>query len=63
MHQNDIVRGQSGGPEFGWWDNEVGPRVVASQSAENWGKKGGPNACGGGDPLYELIDYVRAVEP
>lgn len=63
MHRNDIWPGQSGGPYFGWWPNETFPRVVASQSAQNWGMAGGPNAAGGGGPLPELIIYATTVEP
>jgi V8-like Glu-specific endopeptidase len=63
MHRNDVVPGQSGGPYFGWWSGDTGPRVVVSQSAENWGFEGGPNAGGGGRALPELISHALAVEP
>jgi V8-like Glu-specific endopeptidase len=63
MHRNDYWFGQSGGPAFGWWDNEPWPRVVGIYSAVNWGSVGGPNANGGGNPLPELINYARTVEP
>ncbi|NXY97204.1 hypothetical protein HYE82_23075 [Streptomyces sp. BR123] len=63
VHRNDAVGGQSGGPFFGWWDGDPWPRVVAGQSAENWGEEGGPNAAGGGAALPALIDYARSVEP
>jgi V8-like Glu-specific endopeptidase len=63
MHENDVFRGQSGGPFFGWWDGEVGPHVIASQSAENWNTTPGPNAAGGGNPLPELARHVLTVEP
>ena len=63
MHRNDLMRGQSGGPYFGWWSGEGFPRVIASQSAENWGAAGGPNAAGGGAPLPELIIHATTVEP
>ncbi|MGD9220994.1 MAG: trypsin-like peptidase domain-containing protein [Desulfobacterales bacterium] len=62
-HRNDIWPGQSGGPFFGWWAGEAWPRVVSSQSAENWGGTGGPNTCGGGDPLPYLINYARTQSP
>ena len=42
MHRNDLVPGQSGGPYFGWWSGESAPRVVVSQSAENWGRRAVP---------------------
>lgn len=63
MHQNDYWFGQSGGPAFGWWDGEAWPRVVGIYSAVNWGVAGGPNANGGGNPLPELINHARTVEP
>jgi V8-like Glu-specific endopeptidase len=63
MHRNDIRPGQSGGPYFGWWAGETAPRVVATQSAENWGFSGGPNAASGGRSLPELIAHATTVEP
>jgi V8-like Glu-specific endopeptidase len=63
MHRNDVIPGQSGGPFFGWWDGEVGPHVIASQSAENWNSTPGPNAAGGGNPLPELVRHALTVEP
>ena len=36
---------------------------VGIYSAVNWGETGGPNANGGGDPLSELINHARTVEP
>jgi hypothetical protein len=63
MHRNDVIPGQSGGPYFGWWDGEPWPRVIATQSAENWGEKGGPNAAGGANPLPDLISFARNAEP
>jgi len=63
MHRNDLVPGQSGGPYFGWWSGEDFPRVIASQSAENWGGAGGSNAAGGGEPLPQLIVHATTVEP
>ena len=32
LHRADVFPGQSGGPMFGWWSGDVGPRVVAVQS-------------------------------
>ena len=62
-HKIDAVGGQSGGPYFGWWGDEPWPRVVGTQSTENWGGPRGPNTCGGGNPLPELINYARTVDP
>jgi V8-like Glu-specific endopeptidase len=56
-HRNDVWPGQSGGPFFGWWTGEVGPHAVSTQSAQNWGGAGGPNTCGGGDPLPVLVRW------
>ena len=62
-HKIDAIPGHSGGPYFGWWDNEPCPRVVASQSAEKWGGATGPNTCAGGAPLPEMINWARTAEP
>jgi V8-like Glu-specific endopeptidase len=54
-HLGDVFPGQSGGPMFGWWDGDVGPRAVATQSGQtssaNW-------ASGGGD-LARLVSQAR----
>jgi V8-like Glu-specific endopeptidase len=63
QHKIDVIPGQSGGPYFGWWSGEPWPRVVATQSAQQWGGATGPNTCGGGNPLPELISYALNVEP
>lgn len=62
-HKIDVIPGQSGGPYFGWWENEPWPRVVSIQSGQQLGGATGPNTCGGGDPLPELISYARSMEP
>lgn len=62
-HRVDVIPGQSGGPYFGWWGNEPWPRVVSTQSAQQWGGSTGPNTCGGGNPLPELINHARTVSP
>lgn len=62
-HKIDVFPGQSGGPYFGWWDNEPWPRVVATQSGQNLGGAGGPNTGGGGNPLPELVSYARTQDP
>jgi V8-like Glu-specific endopeptidase len=62
-HRIDVIPGQSGGPYFGWWANEAWPRVVGTQSAHQWGSATGPNTCGGGNPLPELINHARTVDP
>lgn len=62
-HRIDVIPGQSGGPYFGWWDGEPWPRVVSTQSAHQWGGTAGPNTCGGGNPLPELINFARTDAP
>lgn len=62
-HRIDVIPGQSGGPYFGWWANEPWPRVVSTQSAQQWGGATGPNTCGGGNPLPELVNDARTAEP
>jgi V8-like Glu-specific endopeptidase len=43
LHKADVFPGQSGGPMFGWWDGDVGPRAVGVQSwqssSSEWGKR------------------------
>ena len=62
-HDIDVIPGQSGGPYFGWWDNEPWPRVVSIQSGEQHGGATGPNDCGGGNPLPDLIIFALANDP
>jgi V8-like Glu-specific endopeptidase len=54
-HQADVFPGQSGGPMFGFWDGDVGPRAVAVQSWQNATTNG---ASGGGD-LVDLAIRAR----
>jgi V8-like Glu-specific endopeptidase len=63
QHRIDVIPGQSGGPYFGWWSGEPWPRVVATQSAHQWGGASGPNTCGGGNPLPELVNFARTNSP
>jgi V8-like Glu-specific endopeptidase len=62
-HDIDVIPGQSGGPYFGWWANEPWPRVVSIQSGQQHNSPTGPNDCGGGNPLPDLINYARATDP
>jgi V8-like Glu-specific endopeptidase len=55
MHQADVFPGQSGGPVFAWWDNEAGPRAVATQSWQN----ASTNGASGGADLDELVIRAR----
>jgi V8-like Glu-specific endopeptidase len=58
-HQADVFPGQSGGPMFGFWDGDVGPRAVAVQSWQNSATNG---ASGGGD-LVDLAIRARNELP
>ena len=58
-HQADVFPGQSGGPMFGFWDGDVGPRAVAVQSWQNSETNG---ASGGGD-LVDLAIRARNEHP
>jgi V8-like Glu-specific endopeptidase len=53
-HQADVYPGQSGGPFFGFWAGDVGPRAVAVQS---WQSDSTNGASGGGD----LVDLAIAA--
>jgi V8-like Glu-specific endopeptidase len=55
QHKADVFPGQSGGPMFGWWDGDVGPRAVAVQS---W-QLSGVNGASGGDDLRSLVAQAR----
>jgi V8-like Glu-specific endopeptidase len=55
QHTADVWPGQSGGPVFGWWDGDVGPRAVGVQS---WQLSDVNGASGGGD-LDELVIQAR----
>jgi len=58
-HQADVFPGQSGGPMFGFWEGDVGPRAVAVQSWQNTDTNG---ASGGGD-LVDLVIAAQADHP
>lgn len=55
LHRADVFPGQSGGPMFGWWSGDVGPRVVAVQSWEN----GTDNGASGSMDLRDLVALAR----
>ncbi len=62
-HFMDITGGHSGGPVWGWWDDEPWPRVVGVQSAEARTPSmdtSGDNEAGGGPALSQLIGYARS---
>jgi V8-like Glu-specific endopeptidase len=58
-HLADVFPGQSGGPMFGFWEGDVGPRAVAVQSWHNSSTNG---ASGGGD-LVDLAIQARSQFP
>lgn len=58
-HLADVWPGQSGGPMFGFWAGDVGPRAVAVQSWQNSSTNG---ASGGGD-LVDLVIRARTDFP
>lgn len=58
-HLADVFPGQSGGPMFGFWEGDVGPRAVAVQSWQNSSTNG---ASGGGD-LVDLVIRARSDFP
>jgi V8-like Glu-specific endopeptidase len=58
-----ITFGDSGGPYFGWWDGEVGPRVVAVQSAQGYLEGDNDNWAGGGDPMVHMIVQALSDHP
>ncbi len=58
-HQADVWPGQSGGPMFGWWEDEPWPRVVADQSWQNTST----NGASGGSRMVDLIIRARNEHP
>jgi V8-like Glu-specific endopeptidase len=58
-HRGDVWPGQSGGPFFGWWSGEVGPRAVAVQSSQN----NNENNASGGQDMVDLIIRARNEHP
>ena len=56
-HPMDAEQGHSGGPIFGWFEDE-GPKVVGVLSGGNDSR----NLGSGGPGLTNLIDHVKAQE-
>jgi V8-like Glu-specific endopeptidase len=56
LHQADVFPGQSGGPVFGFWDGDVGPRAIAVQS---WQATANNGASGSMD-LRDLVAQARS---
>jgi V8-like Glu-specific endopeptidase len=55
LHQADVFPGQSGGPVFGFWQGEVGPRAIAVQS---WQTSSNNGASGSMD-MRDLVALAR----
>jgi V8-like Glu-specific endopeptidase len=55
LHEADVFPGQSGGPVFGFWEGDVGPRAVAVQSWQNTDR----NGASGGMDLRDLVALAR----
>ena len=58
-HTADVAPGQSGGPMFGWWQDEPWPRAVADQSWQN----ATTNGASGGSQMVDLIIRARNEHP
>jgi V8-like Glu-specific endopeptidase len=56
LHQADVFPGQSGGPVFGFWDGDVGPRAIAVQS---WQLTSNNGASGSMD-MRDLVAQARS---
>jgi V8-like Glu-specific endopeptidase len=55
LHQADVFPGQSGGPVFGFWAGDVGPRAVAVQSWQNSSN----NGASGSMDMRDLVALAR----
>lgn len=56
LHQADVFPGQSGGPVFGFWDGDVGPRAIAVQSWQTTAN----NGASGSMDLRDLVAQARS---
>jgi len=54
-HKADVFPGQSGGPMFGFWTGDVGPRAVAVQS---W-QSSSDNGASGSMDMRDLVAQAR----
>jgi len=55
LHQADVFPGQSGGPVFGFWAGEVGPRAIAVQSWQTTSN----NGASGSMDMRDLVARAR----
>lgn len=56
LHRADVFPGQSGGPVFGFWNGDVGPRAVAVQSWQN----SSTNGASGSMDMRDLVALARS---
>jgi V8-like Glu-specific endopeptidase len=56
LHQADVFPGQSGGPMFGFWDGDVGPRAIAVQSWQTTSN----NGASGSMDMRDLVALARS---
>lgn len=56
LHRADVFPGQSGGPVFGFWDGDVGPRAIAVQSWQN----STDNGASGSMDMRDLVVRARS---
>lgn len=65
-HFSDIVPGHSGGPLWGWWNDDLWPTIVGVQSSQSPNPaftQAGDNECAAGPALALLIAHARARYP
>lgn len=55
LHKADVFPGQSGGPMFGFWDGDVGPRAIAVQSWQDTSN----NGASGSMDMRDLVARAR----
>ena len=55
LHRADVFPGQSGGPVFGFWSGEVGPRAIAVQIWQN----STDNGASGSMDMRDLVALAR----
>lgn len=56
LHQADVFPGQSGGPVFGFWAGDMGPRAIAVQSWQN----SSTNGASGSMDMRDLVARARS---
>lgn len=59
LHRADVFPGQSGGPVFGFWAGDAGPRAIAVQSWQNTSN----NGASGSMDMRDLVARARTDFP